>query len=75
MSDRLSLHQKRGNVIDRRNNPTAQSMSESIGIEGYRIQKHVYYDNPNKNIANWKSRKLLARGKYTLFDDVVKESK
>ena len=50
-------------------------MSESIGIEGYRIQKHVYYDNPNKNIANWKSRKLLARGKYTLFDDVVKESK
>jgi hypothetical protein len=46
-----------------------------MGISGYRIQKHVFYDNPNKNIANWKSRKLLERGKHTMFDEVIKEGK
>jgi hypothetical protein len=45
------------------------------GIEGYRIQKHHYYDNPTKNIANWKARKLPVRGKFTMFDEVVKIGK
>jgi hypothetical protein len=73
MSGRLSQHQK--NLADRRSYATSQSLTESMGISGYRIQKHVFYDNPNKNIANWKSRKLLERGKHTMFDEVIKEGK
>jgi hypothetical protein len=50
-------------------------VEENYGIQGYTIPKHAFYDQPNKNIANWKSRKLPAQGKHTFFDDEIRLNK
>ena len=54
-----------------------KSKSEIIeyGIEGYTIAKHWKNDNKLQGVANWKSRKVLEKGKYSYLDDVIKLSK
>lgn len=45
-----------------------------MGIPGYFIAKHPFYDRV-KHIQNWKNYKLLARGKHSYLDDVIAEAK
>lgn len=54
---------------------SAMNIVEEYGISGYTIAKHVLYDNPNKNVANWKNGKILPKGKKTFFDDEIKNAK
>ena len=58
------------------NEPTARTDSTmGFGIRGYHIAKHWRNDKIGPNIQNWKTGKLMDRGRHTYLDDVQKESK
>ena len=70
----VSVSERKSKAIQA-SNSAMNIVEENYGIQGYTIAKHAFYDQPNKNIANWKSRKLPTTGKHTFFDDEIRLNK